>query len=168
MRLAQHTDYAMRVLIYAAAMWPTGKLSSIEAISTAYGISQNHLMKVVHRLGLLGLLVTRRGRNGGLCLAQDPATLRLGATIAALEADLALVECFSASGSACPLLGACGFAGAVEEAKGAFLRSLDGYTLADVVPGSARSPAMHRKAMQWHPVLRSERPARVRAKPATA
>ncbi|HYF61091.1 MAG TPA: Rrf2 family transcriptional regulator [Burkholderiaceae bacterium] len=131
MRLAQHTDYGIRVLIYAAVLWPTGKLASIPEIAQAYGISQNHLMKVVHRLGLLGLLHTQRGRNGGLRLTRDPSTLRLGQVVKLLEADMTLVVCSSDTKPACPLAGMCRFASALDEAKAAFLDALDRYTLAD-------------------------------------
>ena len=135
MRLAQHTDYGMRVLIYAAMQWPTGKLASIQEIARAYGISANHLMKVVHRLGLLGLLHTQRGRNGGLRLAGDPSTLRLGHLVKTLEADMHLVECSSDSEPVCPLAGMCRFASALDEAKDAFFAALDRHTLADAAEG---------------------------------
>ena len=141
MRLAQHTDYGIRVLIYAAMLWPTGKLASIQEIARAYGISENHLMKVVHRLGLLGLLHTQRGRNGGLRLASDPSTLRLGHVVQLLEADMHLVECSSDTKSGCPLVGMCRFASALDEAKTAFIQTLDRYTFADAVAGASGQSA---------------------------
>lgn len=138
MRLTQHTDYAFRVLMFAAARHlrdGAAALSSIHEIAEAYGISENHLMKVVHRLAQLGLLHTQRGRGGGLRLAADPATLRLGDVVRAVETDMALVECFGEGGS-CPLSAGCGLADALDEARSAFLASLDRRTLADVVPRS--------------------------------
>jgi Rrf2 family transcriptional regulator, nitric oxide-sensitive transcriptional repressor len=133
MRLTQHTDYALRVLMYAASLWPDGRLASIQEIARDYGISRNHLMKVVHRLAQLGLLHTRRGRNGGLRLASDPATTHLGKVVRAVEEDMAITECF-AGPSSCPLQGACATAEALERARAAFLAELDRTTLADLVP----------------------------------
>ncbi|HYF42334.1 MAG TPA: Rrf2 family transcriptional regulator [Ramlibacter sp.] len=158
MRLAQHTDYGIRVLIYAAMLWPTGKLASIQEIAEAYGISENHLMKVVHRLGLLGLLHTQRGRNGGLRLAAEPSAFKLGEVVRTLEADMHLVECSSDTESACPLVGMCRFALALDEAKTAFLATLDRYTLEDAAGGSSGSGGRKESVVAWMPRI----PAAVR------
>src|SRR6201986_4502700 len=66
MRLTDYTDYSLRVLLYLAVR-PEG-LATIQDISDSYGISKNHLMKVVQRLAELGWVETVRGRNGGLRL----------------------------------------------------------------------------------------------------
>lgn len=136
MRLTQHTDYAIRVLMYAASRWTREgdeALSSIREIAQAYGISENHLMKVVNRLAQEGLLHTQRGRNGGLRLASAPTETRLGDVVRLIEDDMALVECFG-EGSTCPLSSGCRLAGALEQARKAFIDSLDRHTLADLVP----------------------------------
>lgn len=136
MKLTQHTDYAIRVLMFAAsrrAREGGAALSSIREIAAAYGISENHLMKVVHRLSQAGLLETLRGRNGGLRLAGDPSETRLGDVVRTIEEDMELVECFGAN-STCPLTSGCVLAGALEEARRAFIDSLNRHTLADLVP----------------------------------
>lgn len=136
MRLTQHTDYAIRVLMFAASRFTREgpeALSSIGEIAEAYGISENHLMKVVNRLAQEGLLHTQRGRHGGLRLARDPRETRLGEVVRLIEDDMTLVECFG-SGSTCPLTAGCHLAGALNEARQAFVDSLDGHTLADLVP----------------------------------
>jgi Rrf2 family nitric oxide-sensitive transcriptional repressor len=135
-RLTQHTDYAIRVLMFAASRHlreGADALSSIREIAEAYGISENHLMKVVNRLAQVGLLHTQRGRNGGLRLARDPAQTRLGDVVRLVEEDMALVECFG-EGSSCPLTAGCHLAAALERARADFLASLDQHTLADLVP----------------------------------
>lgn len=136
MRLTQHTDYAIRVLMFAASRHGREgpeALSSIREIAEAYGVSENHLMKVVNRLAQEGLLHTQRGRNGGLRLARDPRETRLGEVVRLIEDDMALVECFGAD-STCPLSAGCHLAAALIEAREAFIASLDGHTLADLVP----------------------------------
>lgn len=136
MKLTQHTDYAIRVLMFAASKRldsGADALSSIREIAEAYGISENHLMKVVHRLAGLGWLETLRGRNGGLRLAGDPGAIRLGAVVRAIEEDMNLVECFG-EGSTCPLTVGCRLAKALDGARGEFLASLDQHTLADLLP----------------------------------
>jgi Rrf2 family nitric oxide-sensitive transcriptional repressor len=129
MRLTRYTDYALRTLIYVGLHEP--EQSSIAAIARAYGISENHLTKVVHQLGRLGLIRTIRGRGGGLRLAKPPGEIVVGAVVRQTEDDLALVECFG--GGNCPITASCRLRRVLGEALAAFLAVLDGYTLADLL-----------------------------------
>jgi Rrf2 family nitric oxide-sensitive transcriptional repressor len=133
MRLTRYTDYALRTLIYLGLHEP--RQSSIAEIARAYGISENHLTKVVHQLGRLGLIRTTRGRGGGLRLGRPAAEIVVGAVVRQTEDDLALVECF-ASG-ACAITASCRLKRALGEALAAFLGVLDGYTLADLLADEA-------------------------------
>lgn len=126
MRLTRYTDFALRVLIHLAVH--PRSFSSIAEISKAFGVSQNHLMKVVQGLAGAGYVETLRGRSGGLRLARSPSDIRIGAIVREMEETLDLVEC-----SACVIAPACGLTGALDEALAAFLAVLDQYTLADVV-----------------------------------
>ncbi|WP_407525255.1 Rrf2 family transcriptional regulator [Methylobacterium oryzisoli] len=135
MRLTRYTDYALRTLIYLGVHEP--RQSSIAEIARAYGISENHLTKVVHQLGRLGLIRTIRGRGGGLRLALPPAEIVVGAVVRQTEEDLALVECFA--GHACAITPSCRLKRALGEALAAFLEVLDRTTLADLLEGPARS-----------------------------
>jgi len=135
-KLTQHTDYAIRVLMFASGRWlreGPEALSSIREIADAFRISENHMMKVVHRLAQEGLLHTQRGRGGGLRLAQDPARTTVGQVVRAVEDDMTIVECFGPD-STCPLSAGCLLAGALDRARAAFLAQLDGVTLAQLVP----------------------------------
>lgn len=129
MRLTRYTDYSLRTLIYLGLSAP--RQSSIAEIARAYGISENHLTKVVHRLGRLGLIRTTRGRGGGLRLGKPPNEIIVGAVVRETEEDLALVECFA--GGACVITAPCRLRRALGEALAAFLAVLDGYTLEDLL-----------------------------------
>jgi Rrf2 family nitric oxide-sensitive transcriptional repressor len=131
MRLTLHTDYSLRVLIYLGLRGE--RLSTINEIAEGYGISKNHLMKVVQALGQLGYVETIRGRGGGLRLGVDPEKLRLGEVVRRLEGDMELVQCFGSAEPRCRIERCCGLRGALDEALLAFLRTLDRYTLADVL-----------------------------------
>ena len=131
MNLTYYTNYSLRVMIYLGLH--STSLASITQISEAFGISRNHLIKVVHNLAKLGYLKTTRGRGGGLRLARDPKEINIGEVVRKTEANLNLVECFNTLGNTCPLRGACELKRMVLEAEEAFFSVLDRYTLADVL-----------------------------------
>ena len=137
MRFTRYTDYAFRVLTYLAVK-PDGARSTIREIADAYAISENHLMKVTHRLGQQGFVTTVRGRQGGLELARDPAAINLGDVVRCCEDDLALVECFDPATNQCRITRACALTGIAQEALDAFIRVFDKYTLADLAAPKSR------------------------------
>jgi Rrf2 family nitric oxide-sensitive transcriptional repressor len=130
MRLTNFSDYALRLLMFAAAQ--TDRLITIEETAELYGISRAHLMKVANQLTRSGFLKAVRGRSGGLALAKLPHKIRLGDVLRATEPDFALVECFGAEND-CLITPRCRLRGALNNALSAFMHELDGYTLADLV-----------------------------------
>ena len=93
MQLTRYTDYALRVLLYLGAQ--PERVCSIAEISQAYGLSQNHLMKIAHELGKAGYVSSVRGRMGGLRLARRPDQINVGAVVRNTETDLELAPCGS-------------------------------------------------------------------------
>lgn len=130
MRLTVYTDYSLRVLMYVALN--PGRRPTIGEIASSYGISRNHVMKVVYELGVAGYLETVRGQNGGMRLAKDPNAIVLGDVVRRTEPDLALVPCFDPVNAACVITPACKLRRALQEARSAFLAVLDNYSLADL------------------------------------
>ncbi|KEQ54924.1 RrF2 family transcriptional regulator [Sphingobium chlorophenolicum] len=124
MQLTRHTDYALRVLIHLAVA-PSGR-ATIPEIADAYGLSRNHLMKVVHHLGQGGLLDTQRGRGGGFTLARPPEAISIGEVVRFSEPDMNMADCGS-----CALRTACGLSAILKAATAAFLAVLDQHSLAD-------------------------------------
>lgn len=135
MRFTRYTDYALRVLMYLGRKGDD--LSTIKEIAARYGISENHLMKVVHQLGRHGYITTIRGRQGGMRLAAAPQEINIGEVVRTTEDDLSIVECFDDKTNSCPINKVCGLAGMIDEALAAFLAVLDQKTLADVLGRSA-------------------------------
>lgn len=136
MHITRYTDYSLRVLIYLAEQGD--RLATIQEISESYDISRNHLMKVVHQLNKKGYIETVRGKRGGMRLHMAPSDINVGVLVRETEQDLAIVECFSSRG-ACKISPVCGLKGMFGEALEAFLKTLDKYTLADVIPPPHRA-----------------------------
>ncbi|AJA08506.1 BadM/Rrf2 family transcriptional regulator [Sphingopyxis fribergensis] len=126
MRLTRYTDYAMRVLLYLAQR--PDRLCSIAEVSSAYAVSNNHLMKVVNDLVNAGYLESVRGRYGGIRLARPASEINVGTVVRHTEDDFELAGC-----GACIIAPACGLTSILDEALSAFLATLDRYSLADVL-----------------------------------
>ena len=131
MELSRFTDYALRVLMYTASR-STEKVT-LRELADAYRISHHHLVKIVHRLGTLGYLRNQRGRSGGILLGRPPEDIRVGEVVRHTETHFNLVECFDSHHDVCRISSVCQLRGAIHEARDAFLRVLDSYTLADLV-----------------------------------
>jgi Rrf2 family nitric oxide-sensitive transcriptional repressor len=131
MRLTVFSDYTLRVLMYLAL--DRTRLATIPEIAAAYGISENHLMKVVHQLARAGIVESVRGKGGGVRLARPPEDIRLGAIVRGSEGDAPIVECLSGDPLACRITSSCRLKGILVNAFDALYDSLDEYTLADLV-----------------------------------
>lgn len=131
MRMTQFSNFAIRLLMYAALNGE--RPSAVPEVARAYRISYDHLKKAAAELCRRGYLETVRGRNGGFRLARQPAEIRIGEVIRQTEGESALVECFAPQTNTCPLLDVCRLRIALQEALAAFFAVLDQYTLADLV-----------------------------------
>lgn len=130
MRLTSFTDYGLRMLMRMGSA-PDRAFSTAE-LADEFGLSRNHLSKIMQRLAGAGLVRTRRGGGGGAMLARPPEEIRLGEVVRLLEADQALVECFGQGGGDCSIDGRCRLKSRLRAAETAFLADLDRSTLADV------------------------------------
>lgn len=131
MQLTLYTDYSLRVLLYLGLN--PERIATITEIADSYGISRNHLVKVVHNLATQGFVSTTRGRGGGLTLGRAPHKINIGDVVRHTEVTFDLVECFDKAKNTCPIAAACFLKGALYEAQKAFMAVLDRYTLEDVL-----------------------------------
>lgn len=102
-------------------------------IANDYGISHNHLTKVVHRLATLGYLRTVQGRNGGMSLARPAEKIRVGDVVRDFEPDFFLVECLEKATSHCRIQSVCVLQDVLHDAIEGFMSRLDRVTLATLV-----------------------------------
>jgi Rrf2 family nitric oxide-sensitive transcriptional repressor len=136
MRLTVYSDYALRVLMYLAVK--QDGLATIAEIAESYDISENHLMKVAHQLGIAGYVETVRGRGGGLRLAKPVETIGLADVVRHTEPDMAIVSCFKPVDAPCAIRPCCVLRRALEQARDAFMAALEDYTLGDLMKPRAR------------------------------
>ena len=139
MQLTRFSDYSLRLLLYLAVH--SDRPVSVREVARAYGISPHHLVKIVQLLVRERIIESVRGRGGGLRLGRAPGDINVGALTRLTEPHFDLVECFDRDRNTCPIDAACGLKGTLLEARQAFLRVLDGRTLADYLP---RSPQLIR------------------------
>jgi Rrf2 family nitric oxide-sensitive transcriptional repressor len=147
MRLTRYSDYSFRVLIHLAL--EPEQMFSISEIARAYGISQNHLVKVVHALSLNGLVKTVRGRSGGIRLARPAHEITVGEVFRCTEETMRLADC-----AACLLSPACGLTGVLAQGMAAMMKVFDSRTIADLVQ---QGPALRRQLARKPPSSRRQR-----------
>lgn len=128
MKITQFTDYSLRLMMYLAGN--RDRVVSVREVAEFYGISSEHLKKIVRRLSELGYLTTLRGKHGGLRLACEPDTINLGRLMRE-EENLALLPCRDAV-EPCPVSN-CRLSVVIDDALAAFLGVLDRKTLADLI-----------------------------------
>jgi Rrf2 family nitric oxide-sensitive transcriptional repressor len=136
MQLTAHTDYALRVLIYLTIN--TEKLVTITELAEYFGISRNHLVKVVHKLGVKGFVQTVRGKGGGIRLSRPAREISVGNVVREVEGHFQMAECFNPKKQGrCALENDCGLIGLLGGAIEQFLQTLDKAVLSDLVSQSS-------------------------------
>lgn len=128
MQLTSFTDYGLRALIYMASL-PHDQMTNISQVTDVYGVSRNHMVKIINQLSRAGLVTAIRGKNGGIKLGKPADTIRIGDVVRELE-PLTLVNC---AGDFCHITPACRLKQVLNTAVEHFLDELNQYTLADMV-----------------------------------
>ncbi len=131
MKLTAFTDYSLRVLIFLGT--DPGRRATIAEVAATFGISEHHLTKVVHFLGVQGWLSNVRGKGGGMELAMAARHVVIGRVVRATEGESLPAECFGVDAQDCCIVKACRLRGVLREAVDAFYAVLDRYTLDDLV-----------------------------------
>lgn len=147
MRLTRFSDIGLRVLIYLERAGERPHPVTVAEIGKQFDIPLNHLVKVVGQLAKLGWVQATRGRNGGLRLAADPATLTIGQVLRKLEGEQdELVDC---EGTDCALKLDCQLRGMLRAGMRAFYEAMDRYTLAHATAGNTGEQVVRMHRMFW-------------------
>jgi Rrf2 family nitric oxide-sensitive transcriptional repressor len=130
MHINRYTDYSLRVLLYLAIKGD--QLSTINEIAQSYGISKNHLMKIVQQLSAKGYLLAIRGKHGGIRLNRPASEINVGALVRDIEDRNKLVECFGEKNQ-CIITPSCALKHMFAKAQESFFKTLDRYKLSDLL-----------------------------------
>ena len=109
-----------------------GRLCSVREVADHFGVSYNHLVKVVHKLSQLGYVESIKGKGGGIRLTRGGEKHRLGDLVRLLEPNMNIVECFNRDANTCRVSESCQLKHFLFDAKQAFVDSLNQYTLGDI------------------------------------
>lgn len=132
MRLALHTDYALRTLIFLAGK--PGR-ASVGQVAEFFRISKDHVAKVVQALSRLGYLRSIRGIGGGIELLKRPEEIRVGQVILDFEGNMNLLECVGVE-NVCVIQPGCRLKKVLAKAEKLQMDYLHSVRLSDiVVPG---------------------------------
>lgn len=134
MRLAIHTDYALRTLMYLASI---SERATVADVAGLFGISVHHVAKVVNQLARCGYVRSIRGIGGGIELGIEPERIRLGDVIVAFEGNMHLLECVGRE-HVCAIEAFCRLKGVLGEAERLQMDYLTSVTLQDIVPKKRR------------------------------
>src|SRR6056297_2231639 len=87
MRLPLKTEYACQVLAQLARTYSKDDVRQVEDLAQAEGLSPNYSVQILTTLRQAGLVVSRRGKNGGYLLARHPDDITLAEIAAAMEGE---------------------------------------------------------------------------------
>lgn len=104
----------------------------VKEIAEAYGISRDHVAKIVHKLGRLGYLRNTKGRGGGAVLNKAPGDILLGDFLREVEPHTEFVECMKLLNNKCAIAHPCRLKMALSAALSGFFDNLNSLTFADL------------------------------------
>lgn len=135
MRITNAEDYALRTVLHLATR-PVGAFCAIEAIARDQGIPVPFLRKLMKPLQRAGLVVSRRGADGGVALARPAGGITFRAVLEALDGPIVLQACVApdpAHEEPCVVSSRCRMREAWRRIQTQFLESLDDVHVGDLV-----------------------------------
>lgn len=147
MQLTQHTDYALRVLIYLTRV--SDRWVTVDELAVFFRLSKNHLVKIVHKLGLKGYVQTQRGKGGGIRLARSAGEIYIGDVVRSVEGHFYIAECFNPlKQGQCAVQPTCGLTGLFSKATRHFMQVLDEANLEQMALSSQNLESEPRRTAQ--------------------
>jgi Rrf2 family protein len=92
MRISAKADYAVRAAAELAAAASEGRPVKGEQLASAQGIPHKFLENILADLRTAGLVLSRRGAEGGYSLTRPPPEISVAEVLRAVEGPLAAVQ----------------------------------------------------------------------------
>ncbi len=88
MKISVKVDYACRVLAEMARLHGSGELAQIEQLAQAEAVPANFLAQILGELRDGGLIISKRGIQGGYALARPPEQISLYDIMKVVDGEL--------------------------------------------------------------------------------
>src|SRR4051812_15914277 len=142
MMFSTKAEYGIRVMAHLASQadgaGEEAQPISLGSIADAEGLPLAYLEHLVQRLRKAELVESRRGAHGGYTLARPAADITMAEVVAALEGDIAPIECITADADGALICAREGDAPCPTKllwtrVQGSIVRTLNEMTLDDLV-----------------------------------
>lgn len=131
LKIPTRVRYAVKAMIDLADNYGQGPIM-LRQVAERQEISESYLENLMVSLRVAGLVRATRGTRGGYLLSKAPAQIRLSQIIAALEGNLAVVDCVD-DPELCYRSSFCVTRDVWADIEHAVYNVLNGVTLADLV-----------------------------------
>ena len=135
--LSQRTRYTIRAMLHLADRYGQGPVQ-LNEIAEAQNIPPKFLTVMLSQMSREGLIVTRRGREGGYWLARPPQEISYGELVRRTRGSIGLLPCASRLAhetcTHCITEEKCRLHRVMLLVRDETARILDGFSLADPVP----------------------------------
>ena len=95
--IRKETDYAFRCLVMLAGAEP-GTVESAKHIAATESLPEPLLRKIIQRLVKSGIVVSVKGRSGGVRLAREPGAITLLDVLESVQGEVTLNQCVRPGG----------------------------------------------------------------------
>ncbi|MBI0533982.1 SUF system Fe-S cluster assembly regulator [Roseomonas sp. KE2513] len=146
LRLSKLADYAVVLL---ARLGQEDGLHTAPALSSATGIAEPTVAKVLRMLSQASLVEAQRGARGGHRLARPISSIPLSDVIVAMDGPIALTACVDGATGGCEAEGHCPVRGRWDPVNEAVRAALSAVTIADLARPSCNE--LHRRTPVFPP-----------------
>tara|TARA_B100001971_G_scaffold91323_1_gene84243 strand:+ start:391 stop:819 length:429 start_codon:yes stop_codon:yes gene_type:complete len=92
MRIPMKVDYGVRAMVELALHYGKGQIQTAD-IASKQGIPEAYLDQLMTSLHKFGLVISRRGPQGGHRLAMDPSEIDLHMVMSTLDGSISPLDC---------------------------------------------------------------------------
>lgn len=146
MKITYKGDYALKILLDLSLNYGKGFIQ-IKDISKRQDIPIKYLEQIILILKGAGYIGSKRGYEGGVCLAKPPEKIRVGEIVRLMEGSISPITCVSKTApSKCNFLRRCPFVEMWTEIYDFTNKIIDGTTFADI---SEKEKQMSLKSLDY-------------------